>query len=103
MDVLGGIRSWVVIVGGVGLSLMSIRNEVVHSHIRNMSMAKIITKSRPTLSPKIRGEDDKTDRVEAKSDDLVKEKSGLANMLYLRCEWTIQKRGGADERKGWTG
>ncbi|CAD6573899.1 MAG: hypothetical protein TREMPRED_000960 [Tremellales sp. Tagirdzhanova-0007] len=68
MDVLGGIRS----------------NDIVHSHIRNMSMANIIPKSRPGVSPNTRSAADEVDRMRKGSDDMVKERSGLADMLYLR-------------------
>lgn len=54
-----------------------------------MSMANFMPESRPGLSPKIRGVDDDVDRV-TPGNDVIKERSGLADMLYLRCEWLLQ-------------
>jgi len=69
------------------------RNDMVHSHIKNMSMAGMITKSRPSVSPKIRGVDDDRSSEERERDikdirekDLIKDRSPLADMLYLRCK-----------------
>jgi len=33
------------------------------------------------------GVDDGAERLAVKGDDLAKERSGLADMLYLRCKW----------------
>lgn len=62
------------------------RNDIVHSHMRNMSMPNIIPKSRPGISPKIRTHDDEDDDRASPKSDLVKERSSLADMLYLRCQ-----------------
>lgn len=71
-------------------------NEVVHSHIKNMSMAQVIPRHRPSVSPKVRGaEDDDRSSGEhergigakdVKERDLIKDRSPLADMLYLRCK-----------------
>ncbi len=68
-----------------------ISNDAVHSHIKNMSMAHVIPHSRPSVSPKIRGQDDDDRSSEegernVKEKDLVKDRSPLADMLYLRCK-----------------
>ena len=68
------------------LLLTSCRNDIVHSHIRNMSMANIMPKSRPGVLPNAQSTADEVGRLRKGQDDLVKERSGLADMLYLRCE-----------------
>ncbi|EIW73407.1 STE/STE20/YSK protein kinase [Tremella mesenterica] len=70
MDILGGIRS----------------NDIVHSHIRNMSMAGIVApKSKPSIPHTIRVVDpDRTSEEPERVEDLVKERSPLADLLYLR-------------------
>lgn len=71
MDILGGIRS----------------NDIVHSHIRNMSMAGIVApKGRPSaiVSPQVIDIERSSDEHERAQDDLVKERSPLADLLYLR-------------------
>lgn len=79
--------------------LLLFSNVVVHSHIRNMSMAGVIPRSRPTVTPKIRqsGDGDRSSeeslRDGAKVDPLIKERSPLADMLYLRCKlghWPVR-------------
>jgi len=55
-------------------------------------MANIMPESRPGVSPKIMGVDDGAERLAVKGDDLVKERSGLADMLYLRCKWCQNPR-----------
>ena len=59
-----------------------------------MSMANIIPKSRPGVSPNTRSAADEVDRMRKGSDDMVKERSGLADMLYLRCESLSDEDGG---------
>ena len=55
-----------------------------------MSMANVMPKTRPGF-PKMKGEDDRSvpekERMGHAGNDLVKERSGLADMLYLRCEY----------------
>ncbi|WVF66496.1 hypothetical protein IAT40_001236 [Kwoniella sp. CBS 6097] len=80
MDILGGIR----------------QNDVVHSHIRNMSMANVIPRSKPSMaavdptttpsSANTSSSDEERERLQrAKSgDDLVRERSPIADLLYLR-------------------
>lgn len=77
---------------------------MVHSHIKNMSMAHVIPRNRPSVSPKIRGSEDddrsseETDRVgvkDVKERDLIKDRSPLADMLYLRCESDDRERRGS--------
>jgi hypothetical protein len=56
-----------------------------------MSMASIIPQSRPSVSPKIvkhdeEVEDTRSGKVVKDDGDLIKERSPLADMLYLRCE-----------------
>lgn len=61
-----------------------------------MSMANVIPRSRPSVSPKVRGEEDdrstsseeaeRPHHVKEKERDLIKDRSPLADMLYLRCE-----------------
>ena len=55
-----------------------------------MSMANVVPRSRPSVSPKIRGQDDERSSEEQEREvrekDLVKDRSPLADMLYLRCE-----------------
>ena len=56
-----------------------------------MSMAGVIPRTRPSIATKIRGEDEERSSEErereAKDKDLIKDRSPLADMLYLRCEW----------------
>ncbi|WRT63383.1 uncharacterized protein IL334_000288 [Kwoniella shivajii] len=76
MDILGGIR----------------QNDIVHSHIRNMSMANVIPRSRPIVEvnskPLTPNDEDisplpmKKDNKEG--DDLIRERSPIADLLYLR-------------------
>ncbi|ORX34920.1 kinase-like domain-containing protein [Kockovaella imperatae] len=77
MDILGGIQS----------------SETVHAQIRDMTMAAMVDRSRPGVAPHIRREGgaDKPSGVELNdlrgkrpSDDLIKDRSPLADMLYLR-------------------
>jgi hypothetical protein len=75
---------------GAKLTVVINRNDIVHSHIRNMSMASVIPKSRPSIIPsfEIDTVEKEAGRAVMKDDgDLVKERSPLADMLYLRCEW----------------
>jgi serine/threonine-protein kinase 24/25/MST4 len=66
------------------------RNDIVHSHIRNMSMAQHIPSSRPAIniatpsSPTSTrsSEDDLGHKV--KEDGLINNRSPLADLLYLR-------------------
>ncbi|KAK4685170.1 serine/threonine-protein kinase 24/25/MST4, partial [Tremellales sp. Uapishka_1] len=60
MDVVGGMRT----------------NDIVHSHIRNTSIAGMVEKPRPSVlgSPK----------TITKEEDLIKERSPIADLLYLR-------------------
>ncbi|WWD22878.1 hypothetical protein CI109_107373 [Kwoniella shandongensis] len=72
MDILGGIRG----------------NDVVHGHIRNMSMAGVVVpkaKATTDVSKGTPGEDIglKKGKGEA-GDDLVRERSPIADLLYLR-------------------
>ena len=74
-------------------SSTNIRNDMVHSHIKNMSMAGMVSKNRPGVSPKIRGVDEERSSDEKERDikdikekDLIKDRSPLADMLYLRCK-----------------
>lgn len=60
-----------------------------------MTMAGIVPRSRPSVSPKIRGVDDEHSSDEMrrevkdiKEKDLIRDRSPLADMLYLRCECT---------------
>ncbi|WWC57774.1 uncharacterized protein I303_100309 [Kwoniella dejecticola CBS 10117] len=75
MDILGGIR----------------QNDIVHSHIRNMSMANVIPKSRPIVEvdvtkPTTPSSDDGLPMRQSKEkdDDLIRERSPIADLLYLR-------------------
>ncbi|WWC67143.1 uncharacterized protein I206_101050 [Kwoniella pini CBS 10737] len=73
MDILGGIR----------------QNDIVHSHIRNMSMANVIPKSRPIVEsdvakPIIPSQEDLLPLRKDKEDDMIKERSPIADLLYLR-------------------
>ena len=52
-----------------------------------MSMANIMPKSRSRVTPEIREEDEEPVPISPKS-DIIKERSSLADMLYLRCERT---------------
>ncbi|WWC85497.1 uncharacterized protein L201_000361 [Kwoniella dendrophila CBS 6074] len=74
MDVLGGIR----------------QNDIVHSHIRNMSMANVLPKSRPIIAEIDSNKPSTPDPAEAvltkttENDDLIRERSPIADLLYLR-------------------
>ncbi|WWD06048.1 hypothetical protein V865_004133 [Kwoniella europaea PYCC6329] len=74
MDILGGIR----------------QNDIVHSHIRNMSMANVIPRSRPIVEidngskPSTPSHEDIVMKKEKENDDLIRERSPIADLLYLR-------------------
>ncbi|WVQ64600.1 uncharacterized protein L199_002767 [Kwoniella botswanensis] len=74
MDILGGIR----------------QNDIVHSHIRNMSMANVIPRSRPIVEidngskPSTPNHEDIAIKKEKENDDLIRERSPIADLLYLR-------------------
>ncbi|WVR03239.1 hypothetical protein IAU60_000230 [Kwoniella sp. DSM 27419] len=76
MDILGGIRE----------------NDIVHSHIRNTSMNNVIPRSKPTAamtdqssaSNLISSDDEQKMLHTKKGDDLVRDRSPIADLLYLR-------------------
>lgn len=72
---------------------------MVHAHIRNMSMADIIPRQRISIvganEQNVHGEIIGNEKEKKQdSGDLIKERSPLADMLYLRCELFFEVRGG---------
>lgn len=83
------------------------RNDIVHSHIRNMSMAQHMPKIRPGIqtepeiisSPSSPRSSDEVGRIDPKTkleEGLIKDRSPLADLLYLRwldglkMKWSLQ-------------
>jgi serine/threonine-protein kinase 24/25/MST4 len=84
-----------------------IRNDIVHSHIRNMSMAQHIPSSRPAInieptiaspssSPRSSTEVDQRQSKTKLEEGIINNRSPLADLLYLRwldglkMKWSLQ-------------
>jgi hypothetical protein len=70
-------------------------------------MANVVTRTRPGVPPKVKGEDDERSSDEREREveekDLVKERSPLADMLYLRCGLAVTLPEVSLTRQGWMG